>query len=88
VLFNYTSKDKRKAGQKVLKPIKEIVSPLVTSFTFPLQRIDKSMPKENLITRTSLSNKRMVLKGSSSNPLTKVSTLGAPPSRRPSSYQK
>jgi len=40
VLFKYTPADKRKANQKALIPVKEIVNTLVTSYTFPLQRID------------------------------------------------
>jgi len=66
VLFKYTPKDKRKANQKALIPVKEIVNTLVTSYTFSLRRIDQAMPKENLVIRTSLSNKRVVLRGSSS----------------------
>jgi len=42
------------------------------------------MPKENLVIRASLSNKRVVLKGSSSNSLTEASSSGAPPPRGPS----
>jgi len=64
VLFKYTPKDKRKADQKALTPVKEIVNTLVTSYTFPLRRIDQLMPKENLVMRTSLGNKRVVLRGS------------------------
>jgi len=62
----YRPKDKRKANQKALIPVKEIANTLVTSYTFPLSRIDQSMPKENLVIRTSLGNKRVVLRGSSS----------------------
>jgi len=36
VLFKYTPKDKRKANQKALIPVKKIVKTLVTSYTFPL----------------------------------------------------
>jgi len=48
-----------------LIPVKEIVNTPVTSYTFSLRRIDQSMPKENLVIRTSLGNKRVVLRGSS-----------------------
>ena len=87
VLFKYTPKDKRKVGQKALTTVREIVNSLVTSYTFPLRSIDQSMPIENLVIRTSLGNKRVVLKGSSSNPLTEASTSGTPPSGGPSSSQ-
>ena len=40
VLLKYKPKDKRKANQKALILVKEIVNTLVTSYTFPLQRID------------------------------------------------
>jgi len=66
VLFKYTPKEKREANQKALIPVKELVNILVTSYTFSIRRIDQSMPKENLVIRTSLRNKRMVLRGSSS----------------------
>jgi len=66
VLLKYTPKDKRKANQKALIPVKKIVNTLVKSYTFRLRRIDQSMPKENLVIRTSLGNKRVVLRGSSS----------------------
>ena len=69
VLFKYTPKVKRKPNQKALIPVKEIVNTLVTSYTFPLRRID---PKENLVIRTSLENKRVVLRGSSSASSTDV----------------
>ena len=36
LLFKYTPKDKRKANQKALIPVKQIVNTLVTSYTFPL----------------------------------------------------
>jgi len=36
VLFKYTPKDKRKANQEALIPVKEIVNTLVMSYTFPL----------------------------------------------------
>jgi len=35
VLFKYTPEDKRKASQKALIPVKEIVNTLVISYTFP-----------------------------------------------------
>jgi len=73
VLFKYTPKDKRKANQKELIPVKEIMNTLVVSYTFPLRRIDQSMPKENLAIGTSLGNKRVVLRGSSS-----ASSMDAP----------
>ena len=79
VLFKYTPKDKRKANQKSLILVKEIVNTLVMSYTFPLRRIDQSMPKENLVIRTSLGNKRMVLKGSSSTFLTDAPSSSALP---------
>jgi len=65
VVFKYTPKDKRRDNQKALIPVKEIVNTLLTSYTFPLRGIDQSMPKENLVIRTSLGNKRVVLRGSS-----------------------
>jgi len=39
VLFKYTPKDKRKANQKALIPVKEIVNTLVTSYTFPFEEL-------------------------------------------------
>jgi len=87
VLFKYTPKDKRKVGQKALTPVRKIMNSLVTSYTFPLRRIDQSMPKENLVIRTSLGNKRVVLRGSSLNPMIGASTSGTPPSGGPSSSQ-
>jgi len=45
------------------------------------------MPKENLVIRTTLGNKRVVLRGSSSNPLIGASSSCAPPSGGPSSSQ-
>jgi len=87
-LFKYTHKDKRKVGQNALTPVREIANSLTTSYTFPLQRVNQSMPKENLVIRTSLCNKRLVLRGSSSNPLIEASTSGAPPSGEPSPSQR
>jgi len=46
------------------------------------------MPKENLIIRTSLSNKRVVLRGNSSNFMTEVSFSSSPPPRELSQSQK
>lgn len=79
VLFKYTPKEKRRAGQKALTPVKEIVNSLVTSYTFPLRRIDQSMPKENLVIRTSLGNKRVVLRGNTSNFSIEASSSNRPP---------
>ena len=45
------------------------------------------MAKENLVIRTSFGNKRVALRGSSSNPLIEVFTLGTPTSGGPSSSQ-
>jgi len=87
VLSKYTPKDKRQVGQKALTLVGEIVNSLIASYTFPLRRIGQSMSKENLVIRTSLSNKRVVLRGSSSNPLIGASTSGAPSSGGPSSCQ-
>jgi len=87
-LLKYTPKEKRKVGQKALTPIKEIVNSLVTSYTFPLQRIDQSMPIENLVIRTSVGNKRVVLRGNSSNPLMEAPSLGAPSPGGPSPFQR
>ena len=80
MLFKYTPEEKRKDIQKVLTPVREIVNSLVTSYTFPLRKIDQSVPKENLVIRTSLGNKRMVLMKNLSNPLTEASSSsGSPP---------
>jgi len=80
VLFKYAPKDKRKDGQKVLTPVRKIVNSLITSYTFPLRRIDQSVPKENLVIRTSLGNKRVVFMENLSSPLTGASSSnGSPP---------
>jgi len=88
VLFKYTPKDKRKDDQKALTPVREIVNSLVTSYTFPLRRIDQSVPKENLVIRTSLNNKRVVLRESLSNPLTGASSSSGSPPGGPSSSKR
>ena len=87
MLFKYTPKDKRKVSQKALTPVREVVHFFIASYTFPLSRTDKSVPKENLVIRTSLGNKRVVLRGSSLNPMIGASTSGTPPSGGPSSSQ-
>jgi len=85
VLFKYTLKDKRKAA---LIPVKEIVNTLVTCFTFSLRRIDQSIPKENLVVRTSLGNKRVVLRGSSSTSSTDAPSSSALPIQEDHHHQK
>ena len=87
VSLKYTPKDKRKVGQKALTPVRKIVNSLIASYTFPLRRIDQSIPKQNLIIRTSVSNKRVVLRGSSSKSPNRSVTSDAPPSGGPSSSQ-
>jgi len=79
VLFKYTPKDKRKADQKALIPVKEIVNTLIKSYAFPLQRIDQPMPKENLVIRTSFSKKRVVLRGGSSTSSTNATSSSTRP---------
>ena len=81
MLFKYTPKEKRKVGQKALTPIREIVNSLVMSYTFPLRQIDQFMPKENLVIRTSLGNKRVVLRGNISNSPTEASSSSNLPTR-------
>jgi len=46
VLFKYTPKEKRKANQKALMPVKEIVNTLVTSYTFPSEEWTGQCPKK------------------------------------------
>jgi len=88
VLFKYMPKEKRNDGQKALTPVRKIVNSLITSYTFSLGRIDQSVPTENLVIRTSLSNKRVVLRGNSSNSPIKASSLDGPPLRESSQSQK
>ena len=58
---------------------------LVTSYTFPLRRIDQSIPKENLVIRTSLGNKRVVLRENLSKPLIGASSSSGSSPGGPSS---
>ena len=88
MLFKYTPKDKRKDDQKALPPVREIVNSLVTSYAFSLRRIDQSVPKENLVIRTSLRNKRVVLRENLSNPLTGASSSSGSPPGGPSSSKR
>jgi len=46
------------------------------------------MPKENLIIRTSLGNKRVVLRGNSSNSLTEASSSSSPSLRESPQSQR
>jgi len=87
-LFKYAPKDKRKDGQEVLTPVREIMNSLVTSYTFPLRRINQSVPKENLVISTSLGNNRVVLRENLSNPLTGASSLRSSPLEGPSSSKR
>jgi len=88
VLLKYTPKDRRKDGQKALPPVREIVNSLVTSYAFSLRRIDQSVPKENLVIRTSLRNKRVLLRENPSNPLTGASSSSGSPLGGPSSSKR
>ena len=88
VLFKYAPKDKRLDVQKALTPVREIVNSLVTSYTFPLRRIHQSVCKENLAIKTSLGNKRVVLRENLSNPLTGASSSSGSPLGGPSSSKR
>jgi len=68
--------------------VREIVNSLVTSYAFPLRRIDQSVPKENPVIRTSLGDKRVVLRENLSNPLTGASTSSGSSPGGPSSSKR
>jgi len=59
--------------------VREIVNSVVTSYTFPIWRVDQLAPKENLIIRTLLGNKRVVLRENPLKPPTWASSWSGPP---------
>jgi len=88
VLCKYTPKEKRKAGLKALIPVGEIVNSLLTSYSYPLRQTDQLVPIENLIIRTSLDKKSVVLRGNSSNSPTEASSSSGLPPRESSQSQR